>query len=444
MAPQKLPDIVIAKVTRRIVPFMFVLYVIAYLDRINVGFAALQMKADLGLSNTVYGFGAGIFFIGYFIFEIPSNIILERVGARLWIARIMVSWGIVSASMMFVQTAFSFYLLRFLLGVAEAGFFPGIVLYLTYWFPAAVRARSIANFMTATAIAGVIGGPLSGLLLKMDNVWGLAGWHWLFLVEGVPAIILGVVVFFYLTDRPEQARWLTAEERKWLCETLQEEHEQKKRRGHLTFWQTLRNRWVWMLAIAYFLLIVSFYGINLWLPQLVQDLSGLGSGAVSALSAVPFFAAAVGMVWIGWHSDRTRERRWHVAAPAFVGSLALILSVSVDNTLVAFVALSIAAIGIWGTLGPFWTLGPGFLTGTAAAVGIALINSVGNLGGFVGPYLVGLVKDATGSFRYALFLLAATLVSSGLLILLFPGLGAKEIEEAPRPAPVNDEANTPR
>jgi ACS family tartrate transporter-like MFS transporter len=244
-----------------------------------------------------------------------------------------------------------------------------------------------------------------------------------------------------LTDRPEQAHWLTVEERKWLCETLQGEHELKRRQGHLTFWQTLSNGRVWMLAVAYFLLIVSFYGVNLWLPQLLQALSGLGSGAVSTLSAVPFFAAAVGMVWVGRHSDRTGERRWHVAAPAFIGSLALVLSVSVSHTLAGLLTLCIAAVGIWGTLGPFWTLGPGFLTGTAAAVGIALINSIGNLGGFVGPYLVGIVKDSTGSFHYALFLLAGTLFSSGLLILVFPRSTEKRADEVSSPSSTDKEAH---
>ncbi|MEH1831442.1 MAG: MFS transporter [Nostoc sp.] len=409
---------VLNKVTRRLIPLLLVLYIIAYLDRVNVGFAALQMNHDLGFSSTIYGFGSGVFFLGYFLFEIPSNLILERIGARVWIARISITWGVIAAGMMFVKSPFSFYLLRFFLGIAEAGFFPGIILYLTYWFPTIQRAKTIASFMTATAIAGVVGGPLSGLLLTLHGIAGLAGWQWLFLVEGLPAIVMGFVVLNYLCERPEQAEWLEVEERFWLQERLQLESEHKQRHNSYTLLQALVNPKVWLLSLIYFTLVIGIYGISFWLPQIIKGFSGLSDLWVGCLSVIPYLVGAIGMVFVGSHSDQTRERRAHVAIPAFIGAFGLVLSAYSHQPVTALASLSLAALGIWGALGPFWTLPTGFLSGTAAAGSLALINSVGNLGGFVAPYIIGLIKDATNSFTGGLLVMAAGLLVGGILTLV--------------------------
>lgn len=402
----------LSKITRRLIPYMFLLYIVSYLDRINVGFAALQLNEALNFDPAVFGLGAGIFFIGYFIFEVPSNLIMERVGARIWIARILVTWGIISCAMMFVNGRLAFYVLRFLLGVAEAGFFPGMILYLTYWFPREVRGRAIARFMTATPIAGVIGGPISGILLEMDGVAGLGGWQWLFLIEGLPAVILGFVTLSYLPDGPKDAAWLNTDEKEWIAARLSREREEVLQHGHHTLRAALGSRRVWMLAVIYFAVIMSFYGISLWLPQIVQAFSGMSDVMVGFVSAVPYAAASVGMVIIGKNSDRTRERRWHVAVSAFTAAAGLIAAALLKTPGAELAALALAAVGIWGTLGPFWAMSSEILSGTGAAAGIALINSVGNLGGFLGPYLVGLVRNSTQSFALALFALA-----------LFPFLG---------------------
>ena len=409
---------VLAKIRRRLIPFMFVLYIVSYLDRINVGFAALQMNEALHFSSAVFGLGSGIFFIGYFLFEVPSNLILQRVGARLWIARIMITWGIISSAMMFVIGPRSFYLLRFLLGLAEAGFFPGMILYLTYWFPAVERARAVALFMTATAIAGVVGGPVSGALLEMHGFGGLDGWQWLFLLEGLPAVLLGLVVLRYLDDGPATATWLTPEERAWVIGRLKSEQSEKERREHYTLWQALSNGRVWLLALVYFCIIVGFYGVSFWLPQMIKGFSGLGNVMVGVVSAIPYVAAAFVMVLVAAHSDRTGERRWHVTLPALAGAGGLLLSGYSTVPLASLASFCIATAGIWGALGPFWTLPTAFLSGSAAAGGIALINSIGNLGGFVGPSLVGLVKTATQSFRGGLVMLSLIVAVGGLLTLL--------------------------
>jgi ACS family tartrate transporter-like MFS transporter len=411
---------VTARVTRRLIPFLFLLYVVAFLDRVNVGFAALQMKADLGFGDAVYGLGAGIFFLGYFAFEVPSNLILERVGPRWWIARIMITWGAISSCMMFVRGEAAFHTLRFLLGVAEAGFFPGIVLYLTYWFPAAERARAVALFMTATAMAGVIGGPLSGALLEMDGIAGLAGWQWLFLLEGLPAVALGFVVLAYLTDRPEHAEWLAPEDRSWLVARMAAERAAVERDHGSSLRRALLDRRVWSLALLYFALILGIYGVSLWLPQIVAGLAQMSELEVGLVTAIPYLVASVGMVLVGGHSDRTGERRWHIAGPALAGAAGFAASASLDEPALALAGLSLAALGIWSALGPFWTLPPAFLAGSAAAGGIALINSVGNLGGFVGPYALGLLKQSTGSFRAGLLMLALALLAVAALALRLP------------------------
>lgn len=398
------------KARRRIIPFLFLLYVVAYLDRVNVGFGALDMNRDLGFSAAVYGFGSGIFFLSYTLLEVPSNLLLARIGARVWIARIMVTWGLVASAMALVNSAAMFYALRFVLGAAEAGFFPGIIFYLTRWFPARERARTISLFMTATAMAGVIGAPLSSALLRLDGVWGLQGWQWLFVVEGLPAVALAPVVLRFLTERPEDAQWLTPAERSWLADTIASEQAQPTH-AHVRFGDAVRSWRLWALALLYFCLVIAFYGVSFWLPQIVQAAGELSSATVVLLSALPYVVAAIGMVLVGIDSDRTGERRWHVAVPALIGAVGFVLTVIAPPTVAMSLAtLSIAAFGIWSALGPFWTMPPAFLRGTAAAGGIAVVNSVGNLGGFVGPFFVGYVRDTTGSFGGGLLALAACLV----------------------------------
>jgi ACS family tartrate transporter-like MFS transporter len=416
----ELGRVTLAKITRRLIPFMFLLYIVAFLDRVNVGFAALQMNEDLGFSDAVYGLGAGIFFIGYFLFEIPSNLIMERVGARIWIARIMFTWGIISAAMFLVTGPISFYVLRFLLGIAEAGFFPGMILYLTYWFPTRERARRTALFMSAIPIAGVIGSPLSGFILSAsDEFAGLRGWQVMFLLEGIPAIILGFVVLRYLDNSPRQAEWLEPQEREWLKDALDRENRIKSNHDEYTTRQAMTNGKVWLLCAVYFGVVTSVYGVSFWLPLIIEHLSGLGEFAVGLLTAIPYVAGAIGMVLFARHSDATGERRWHVAIAAFVGTIGLVLTGLVQvSPVLEMVMLTIAALGIYSTLATFWSLPTAFLSGTAAAAGIALINSVGNLGGFVGPYAVGYLSDATGTTYSGLLFLAALILVAGLLALL--------------------------
>ena len=403
--------------SRRLLPFLFVCYVAAYLDRINVGFAQLQMKGALGFGDSVYGLGTGIFFIGYFLFEIPSNLILARTGARLWIARIMITWGIISAAMAFVRTPASFYALRFLLGVAEAGFFPGIIYYLGGWFPADQRASAVSRFMTAIPIAGLIGGPLSGALFTLDGVAGVAGWQWIFLAEGAPSILLGVAVLCFLPDRPKDARWLSAAEREELSALIQAEGHRIGASEALDVRRALLHPVVWRIAFMLFPLLVGLYSISFWLPQLVKEFSGLGNVEVAILSAIPYLVAAVAMVVFGIHSDRTGERCLHVAAGTFVAAIGMAMSGYVHSPLPGLIAMSLAAGGILAANPIIWLLPTTFLTGTAAAGAIGLINSVANLGGFVGPYLIGRVHDATGSFAASLSSIAALLLCTSAMAL---------------------------
>jgi MFS transporter, ACS family, tartrate transporter len=417
MDQQEIEKKVISKVSRRLIPFMFVLYVIAYLDRVNVGFAALQMNADLKFSAAVYGLGSGIFFIGYFLFEIPSNLILGRIGARIWIARIMITWGIVASATAFIQGPRSFYLVRFLLGLAEAGFFPGMILYLTYWFPARHRARTVALFMTATAVSGVISGPVSGTLLTMHGTGGLSGWQWLFILEGLPAIVLGIAVLFYMTDRPEKAKWLSEEERVWLIDRLHAEQTTKAQSGIARFIHALGSGRIWLLCLIYLCIVIGLYGVGLWMPLIIKEVSGLSDFMVGIVSVFPYLLAAAGMTFIGMSSDRTGERRLHTAGSIALAAAGMVLTAYTRNPVLELVSLSLVAIGIWGTLGPFWALATSFLSGTAASGGIALINSVGNLGGFFGPYIVGVIKDLTGVFKYGLIVLGVILLTGCLLTL---------------------------
>lgn len=409
---------VVSRLTRRLVPFLFLLYIVAYLDRINVGFAALQMQAQLGFDDAVYGLGAGMFFAGYFVFQVPSNLALERLGARRWLALLMIVWGVISSAMMLVSTAKGFYVLRFLLGLAEAGFFPGVIFYLKNWFPAAARARTVAWFMTAGPLAGVVGGPISGALLSLHQRGGLAGWQWLFLLEGVPAVLLGAVVFFLLTDRPADARWLPAEERAWLVHTLDREQRSVSALARTDVFAAFTNARVWLLACVYFGLNTCSYGISMWLPKVIHGLSGVSNLVIGLLSAIPYLAAAVIMVLVGFHSDRAGERRWHVAIPAFAGAAAMIAAGYSTSVAPMIAAMTVAMVGVSSMVGPFWAMPTSLLAGTAAAAGIALINSVGNLGGFCGPYIIGLVRNWTGEFKGGLLVLGVLLALSGGIALL--------------------------
>jgi ACS family tartrate transporter-like MFS transporter len=405
----------VAKARRRLIPFLFLLYVVSYLDRINVGFAALQMNAALGFSNVTYSLGAGIFFLSYTLLEIPSNMILARVGARRWIARIMISWGLVSAGMMFVRSATGFYVLRFALGAAEAGFFPGIIYCLTRWFPTRDRARAIAGFMTAVVIAGIVGGPISGALLSLNGAGGLAGWQWLFVVEGLPAVALGFIVLRTLPEQPSDARWLTPAEQFALTTQLAEEAQLKSNvhsvRGALTSGR------VWLLTAVYFAIPVALYAMGFWMPQIVRKASGASDFIVGLLSAIPYAVAAVGMVIVGRHSDRTGERRWHIALAAIVGGVSFALTGFVHGTVPSLVTLSMAMLGLASMLGPFWAFATSFLGGIGAAAGIALVNSVGNIGGFVGPNIIGYLQQTTSSFSAGLAIIGGVLACGGLLVL---------------------------
>jgi ACS family tartrate transporter-like MFS transporter len=413
-----LEETVWKKLTWRLIPFMCLLYFTAFLDRVNLSFVAAQLKADLGFSKQIYGFGAGAFFIGYFLFEVPSNLVLERVGARVWIARIMIMWGIISSCMMFVKTSLMFYLVRFLLGAAEAGFAPGMVLYLTYWFPAAHRSRTIALFLTAAAMSGVVGAPLTGVLLKgLDGLGGLRGWQWIFLLEGLPAVLLGGVVLFYLPSRPEEARWLSVEEVALIRSRLELECSQKERQGRYTLVQALLSGKVLLLSIIYFMLLLAGYGIDLWLPQIIRNSFQSGDRTTGFLTAIPYLVAAVGMVLIGRHSDRRGERRWHFALTALTGTLGMVLGALSRNPLWVIVGLSLGELARWGIMGPFWALPSSFLTGTAAAGGLALINSLGHLGAFVGPSLIGLVVKQDNDYSVGLVLLGLSFLVSSVLVL---------------------------
>ncbi len=404
------------QVTRRLIPFLFVLYVANYLDRVNVSFAALQMNRDLGLSASAYGLGAGMFFLGYCLFQVPSNLLLVRVGARRWIAGLMVAWGAIASTTMAIRSAGEFYALRFALGVVEAGFFPGVILYLTHWFPAAERARAAARFMTAIPISGVLGGPVSGALLALDGRGGLAGWQWLFLLEGLPSVLLGLAVFRYLPDRPAEARWLPPEERAWLVTRLAAEQAAAARPATVALGRALASPLVWRLGALYFLIVAGLYGQGLWLPQLIKGRAALSDLGVGFLAAVPALAAAAAMVVVAAHSDRTGERPLHVAGALAAGAAGFALAAPAAGApVLATLALSLAAAGFTSALGPFWSLPPMFLRGTAAAAGIALINALGNAAGFVSPYLVGLVKDATGSFAGALLAFALFMAEGAAL-----------------------------
>jgi len=408
-----------AKVTARLLPFLFISYVAAYLDRVNVGFAKLQMLNDLQFSETVYGLGAGVFFIGYFLFEIPSNIIMHKVGARVWIGRIMITWAILSAAMIFVSSPTLFYVLRFFLGVAEAGFFPGIVLYLTYWFPAQRRSRMNALFMIGIPFAGVVGGPLSGWILNaMHGAQGMAGWQWLFLIEALPSLVLGVVTIFYLPDSIRAASWLSNEEKQLLEENIAKENTGKV--DHALS-GVFGNPRVWLMAAIYFCCMMGLYGISFYLPTLIKAAGVKDAMDVGLLTAIPYGCAVVAMLAIAKSADRTRERRWHFTVASALGGLGLLLAtIYGDNVALAMVALCLGTAGMLATMPVFWTYPSSILGGTAAAAGIAMINSFGNLAGFVSPSIIGWMKDVTHSTNAGMYVVSGALFLGALLALLQP------------------------
>jgi ACS family tartrate transporter-like MFS transporter len=407
----------IRAISWRLIPFLVLAYFLSYLDRVNLGFAALTMNKELNFSPTVFSWGAGIFFIGYFLFEVPSNLALEKFGASRWIARIMITWGIISALMALVSGVWSFYGVRFLLGVAEAGFFPGIILYLTYWYPAKYRARFLAAFAVAVPVSTVIGAPISGLLLGLDGAMGLQGWQWLFIIEGVPSVLLGIVTWFYLTDRPVKADWLTAEQKAWLAAQLDSETAAKQAANHLTLGQALASPKVIALSLIYFGFVAALYGMQFWLPTIVKAF-GFSNAQTGFVIAVPYLFGTVAMILWARHSDATRERVFHVGAPLLLTAVALGVCGYVTDPMTTMVVLTVAAIGVFCTFGVFWTLPTAWLSGAAAAGAIALINSIGNLAGFAGPYLIGWVKESTGSTSTGLFVLAALPLIGGLLVFL--------------------------
>ncbi|GJE09506.1 MFS transporter [Methylobacterium longum] len=412
------------KVAWRLVPFICLLYFIAFIDRVNIGFAALTMNKDLGFTSAVFGFGAGVFFFGYFLCEVPSNIILDKVGARLWIARVMITWGIISFAFAFVQGEYSFYTLRFLLGAAEAGFFPGIILYLSYWFPIRYRAGVVSLFMAAAPISVVLGSPLSSALLEMEGILGLHGWQWMFIIEAIPASLLGVMVLFYMTDRPEKAKWLADDQRAWLVTEMNEEHARKKVAAKHGIVAGMSDPRVLALALIYFGTSAGLYTLGIWAPQIIKSF-GLSTMAVGFLNGVPPTIAIIAMILWARHSDKTRERTWHVVIACLVAAAGLMLAGGASSAVAVIAALTLVNIGISSAKPPLWAMPTMFLSGSAAAVGIATINSIGNLGGFVGPWAIGWIKDQTGSFTGGLMFVAALLVLSAVVTLLVARAGRR-------------------
>jgi D-galactonate transporter len=407
------------KAAWHILPLLLMCYLVAYLDRVNVGFAKLQMSDDLHFSEAVFGLGAGIFFIAYFLVEIPSNLILHKVGARLWIARIMISWGIISSCMAFVSTPMSFYIMRFLLGLAEAGFYPGVILYLSYWFPAHRRGKMFALFASAVPLSGLVGAPLSGWIMEAFNGnHGYAGWQWLFFLEGLPSIAIGILVIFCLSDRIAHAGWLNPEEKALLQRNI--DAEASHQQAH-SVREVFRQPRIWLLTAIYFCLIAGFYTVGFWLPTLIRQAGATDILHVGLLSAIPYGAAVVTMLLISRNADRLRERRWHLACTAILGAIGLLISTFwSDNFTISMIGLTLGAMGALSTLPLFWSLPTAFLGGSAAAAGIALINSCGNLAGFASPYLMGYLKDLTHSTTIGMCVMAGALILGALLIFRIP------------------------
>jgi ACS family tartrate transporter-like MFS transporter len=401
----------------RLMPFLFLLYIVAYLDRINVSFGVLQMREQFGLSDRVIGRASGIFFIGYFFFQLPSNLVLEKFGVRRWISLLMVTWGVISCLMIFIRGPVSFYAMRFLLGAAEAGFFPGIILYMKRWFPASARATAVAWFMTANPLAGVVGSPISGSLLNLHGA-GLAGWQWMFLIEGMPAILLGGAVFLTLADHPHDAKWLVGEERAWLLETLEKERLSEPPVAAGDFWRVLVSGRIWLLSMIYFAVSTTMYGLTLWLPSVIRSISGLSYFWTGIVAILPFLLTVLVMVAVGARSDKTAERRWHIAIPAFIAAAGLVVAGYGASTVIVVAGISIGMAFAEGMCGPFWALVTSSMAGLSAAAGIAVINSLANLGGYFGPDIIGFFRTVGGGFRGGLLSIAAVLVISGTVALL--------------------------
>lgn len=398
-------------------PFLFLLYIVAYLDRINVSFAVLQMRGQLGLSDRVYGRAAGMFFAGYFFFQLPSNLVLEKFGVRRWISALMVTWGAISCLMIFIRGPVSFYAMRFLLGAAEAGFFPGMIFYMKRWFPGSARARAVAWFMTANPIAGIVGSPISGALLGLQGA-GLAGWQWMFLLEGVPAVFLGATVFFTLADSPQEAEWLKNDERVWLLEKLESERQAEPGPARSSFWRALVSPRIWMLSLVYFGVSTTMYGVTLWLPSVIRALSGLSYFATGVVAAIPFVMTTVAMVLVGIRSDRTGERRWHTAVPAFIGALGLASAGYATSPVLVVAGIGLGLACAEAMVGPFWAMATSRMGDVPAAAGIAVINSLANLGGYFGPDIIGWFRTIGGEFRGGLLAIAATVAVSGSVALI--------------------------
>jgi MFS transporter, ACS family, tartrate transporter len=424
-ASDRLESAVVSRLLWRLMPFLFLLYVVAYLDRINMSFAVLQMRGQLGLSDRVIGRAAGMFFIGYFFFQLPSNLVLEKFGVRRWISCLMVGWGIVSCCMIFVRGPLSFYGLRLLLGVAEAGFFPGMILYMKRWIPASARARAVAWFMTANPLAGVIGSPVSGALLGLHG-GGLSGWQWMFLLEGLPAIGFGAAVFWTLADHPREAHWLDGQERAWLMERLERERQSEPAPARGDFGRVLFSPTIWMLSVVYFAVSTTMYGMTLWLPSVIRVFSGLSYFWTSMVAVLPYLLTVVAMVLVGLRSDRKGERRWHTAIPAFVAAAGLVVAGYGHSTLVVVAGIAVGLASAEAMCGPFWAMATSRMQGLSAAAGIAVINSLANLGGYFGPDIIGFFRTANGGFRGGLLAIAAVLVTGGFVALV---VGAR-----PRPS----------
>jgi ACS family tartrate transporter-like MFS transporter len=441
----------IKRVTKRLIPFLILLFVVAFLDRNNVGFAALRMNDDIGISQTIYGLGAGIFFLGYFIFEVPSNVLLHRFGARVWLARIMVTWGIIAGAMGFLQTAGHFITLRVLLGIAEAGFFPGVIYLLSLWFPARYRARMIATFYLGVPIAQVIGAPLSVGLMQVGDTLGVVGWRLMYIAEAVPAIILGVVCYFYLTDRPADAHWLTNEQRTWLMNTLEQEERAKPLVVGVqpTKWQMIRkalaSRQVWMLALVYFGITSGSNAMNFFLPTVLASFRssfGLEIGLMQngLITAIPYAVAAVAMILWSRRSDRLQERHWHAGGAAILAAVSIAVALIINQPWIIVIGFVLLAIGVYSAINVFWAVPGQVLTGVGAAAGIGLINSIGNLSGFTGPYLTGFLYNATGSYTPGFLIIAALVGAGGLGMVLMPRNPAPAAGTVPAPGALGGKA----
>lgn len=418
-SPEVVENMTYRKVAFRIIPLLMICYIIAYLDRVNVGFAKLQMSEELGFSEAIYGLGAGLFFIGYFFFEIPSNILLHKLGARLWIARIMITWGLLSALFAFVQTEWQFYILRFLLGAAEAGFYPGVILYLTYWFPSHRRGNMFALFQAGSPAAGIFGNPLSGWIMdQFHDTAGWQGWQWMFVLEAIPAVVLGVVILLYLDNSVKAAKWLTEEEKAIISRDI--EADSKGKAASHSLMSLVKNPMLWVMMLIYFCFVMGQYGLTLWMPTLIRA-SGVASNVtISLLGAIPFICAIIAMVIFSRSADHYRERRWHLVVPALLGAVGFVVAASATNTTVSIIFLSMAAAGVLACAPLFWSLPTAILSGAAAAAGIALINSVANLAGFISPYMVGIIRDATHSSELGMYVLAGFLILGAAIVLCIP------------------------